>query len=229
MVGLCLLISGFFGITQKTAASGHGGLTPIQKLGKMIMNDEPLSLHQNQSCTSCHADYVGWTGPDQEVNRAGTVYPGSVNTRFGNRKPPSAAYATTSSLFDYDPSNNLFYGGNFWDGRATGWDLGNAAADQARGPFLNPLEQALPDKAAVVQRVCIAHGKLFKKVWGAGVCKDVNGAFDKIALSIVAYEDSKDVNSFSSKYDAVMAGRDSFTSEETADALFDRYGVSVLS
>jgi cytochrome c peroxidase len=40
------------------------------------------------------------------------------------------------------------------DGRATGEKLGNPAADQAQGPFLNPVEQALPDSACVVYRVC---------------------------------------------------------------------------
>jgi len=47
----------------------------------------------------------------------------------------------------------LFIGGNFWDGRATGEKLGNPAADQAQGPFLNPKEQALPNAACVVYRV----------------------------------------------------------------------------
>jgi cytochrome c peroxidase len=35
----------------------------------------------------------------------------------------------------------LFEGGNFRDGRPTGEKLGNPAADQAQGPFLNPVEQ----------------------------------------------------------------------------------------
>lgn len=33
----------------------------------------------------------------------------------------------------------------FWDGRATGWTLGDPLAEQAQGPFLNPLEQAIPN------------------------------------------------------------------------------------
>jgi cytochrome c peroxidase len=41
----------------------------------------------------------------------------------------------------------------FWDGRATGAVLGSPAADQALGPFLNPVEQALPDAACLVYRV----------------------------------------------------------------------------
>ena len=64
--------------------------------------------------------------------------------RFGDRKPPSTAYATFSPVFHFDGTE--FVGGNFWDGRATGERLGNPAADQALGPFLNPVEQNMPSK-----------------------------------------------------------------------------------
>ena len=51
-------------------------------------------------------------------------------------------------------------GGNFWDGRTTGEKLENPTADQAQGPFLNPVEQALPDSACVVYRVCTANATM---------------------------------------------------------------------
>jgi cytochrome c peroxidase len=201
-------------------------LTPEERLGKLLLFDLKLSIHNNQSCASCHAPTSGWTGPIPGINRKGAVYFGSIRTAFGNRKPPSAAYATTSPLFNYDPGEGLFYGGNFWDGRATGWDLGNPAADQARGPFLNPVEQALPDKAAVVQKVCSSkYAPLFKQVWGADACDDVDAAYDNIALSIAVYEDSFEVNQFSSKYDAVKAGNAVFTElEEAGLKLFNGRG-----
>jgi cytochrome c peroxidase len=190
-------------------------LTPIEELGKLLFFDQKLSIRNNQSCASCHAATSGWTGPIPGINLKGAVYFGSIRTEFGNRKPPSSAYASTSPIFDYDPAEDLFFGGNFWDGRATGWDLGNPAADQARGPFLNPVEQALPNKAAVVKKVCSSkYAGLFRQVWGNEICKDVNAAYDKIALSIEAYEDSIEVNQFSSKYDWVKAGKAKFTPQE---------------
>ncbi|MBP1735736.1 MAG: cytochrome, partial [Deltaproteobacteria bacterium] len=128
-------------------------LTPIEQLGKSIFFDLNLSINQNQACAACHGQEVGWTGPDPLINAHGTVYEGSVPGRFGNRKPPSSAYATLSPILHMDKSG-LWIGGNFWDGRATGEKLGNPAADQALGPFLNPAEQALPDSACVVYRVC---------------------------------------------------------------------------
>jgi len=187
------------------SVSDTQNLTPLEELGKFIMFDKKISLKNNQSCASCHAPEAGWTGPIPGINLLGTVYFGSDRTKFGDRKPPSAAYATTSPLFDYDPDEGLFFGGNFWDGRATGWDLGNPAADQARGPFLNPVEQALPDKAAVVDVVCSSkYAGLFKAVWGPNACDDIDDAYDNIARSIAAYEDSHEVNQFSSKYDLYL-------------------------
>ena len=204
-----------------------GELTPVEQLGKAIFFDLDLSINKNQSCATCHAPEVGWTGPDSYLNAHGSVYEGSILGRFGDRKPPSSAYATLSPIF-YMDKKGLFIGGNFWDGRATGEKLGNPAADQAQGPFLNPVEQALPDSACVVQRVCTASYPVsFEDVWGVEACDiswpaDVdmtcategsnvslsdddraksNMAYDNIALSIAAYEDSPEVNAFSSKYD----------------------------
>jgi cytochrome c peroxidase len=184
-------------------------LTPMEQLGKELFFDK-LSSPDSMSCADCHAASVGFTGPIPGINRHGAVYRGAVPQRFGNRKPPSASYATLSPLFDYDPSEELFFGGNFWDGRATGWRLGNPAADQALGPFLNPVEQNNPDKVAVLAQ--IAGGKyagLWELVWGEPIsfaAQDVELNYDRIGLAIEAYEDSAEVNQFTSKYDYYLAG-----------------------
>lgn len=227
-------------------------LSPIEQLGKSIFFDEQLSINQNQSCATCHGEEVGFTGPSEFFNAAGAVYEGSILMRFGDRKPPSAAYATESPIFHVD-KKGLFVGGNFWDGRATGEKLGNPAADQAQGPFLNPVEQALPDSACVVHRVCnpLVHGSYpidFDDVWEAESCDiswpdDVNAAcatdgsmvalspedraksdiaYDNIALSIAAYEASLEVNAFSSKFDVA---RPELTKQEKSGlALFKGKG-----
>ncbi len=120
---------------------GGEGQRSVVALGKKLFFDQRLSVNGNQACAACHGPQVGWTGPDAEINVHGAVYEGSVAGRFGNRKPPSSGYATLSPVFNYDPVGAEFAGGNFWDGRATGWKLGNPAADQAQGPFLNPVER----------------------------------------------------------------------------------------
>jgi cytochrome c peroxidase len=109
-------------------------------------------------------------------------------------------------------------GGNFWDGRATGEILGNPAAEQAKGPFLNPVEQALPDAATLVGLVCnpAAYGDLFRQVWGMDVCDpdNVAMAYDNIGYSVAAYEASPEVNAFSSKFDYAKMGMAKLSKQE---------------
>jgi len=231
------------GVAAGVNAAESSDLAPNEQLGKSIFFDVNLSIYQNQSCASCHAPEVGWTGPLAEINSRGAVYEGSIAGRFGDRKPPSSAYATVSPIFHMD--KGLFVGGNFWDGRATGEKLGNPAADQAQGPFLNPKEQGLPDSACVVWRVCepVVPGEYpvsFVDVWGADACNitwpadvattcasegstvalspedraNVSTAYDNIALSIAAYEASAESNAFSSKLDATFSGDGKLSKEE---------------
>jgi cytochrome c peroxidase len=182
-------------------------------VGRSIFFDETLSVNENQSCASCHDPAWGWTGPLEGINASGAVYEGSIAGRFGARKPPSSAYATPSPIFHYD--KGLFVGGNFWDGRATGEKLGNPAADQAQGPFLNPVEQALDLADDVVTRVCGgSYGDQFRAVWGSEICSDVAGAYDAIALSIAAVEGSPASNAFTSKYDAYLQKNAELTRQE---------------
>ena len=140
-------------------------LTPEEQLGKALFFDTSLSDPVGQSCATCHAPEVGWTGPDERINGAGAVYPGAVSDRFGNRKPPAAAYGGDSPFLHYDTAEGLWIGGMFWDGRATGWRLGDPLAEQALGPFLNPLEQNMARPAAVITGVhASTYAALFEEV-----------------------------------------------------------------
>jgi Di-haem cytochrome c peroxidase len=112
---------------------------------------------------------MGFTGPVSELNRTTGSYPGSVRTRFSNRKPQSHAYAPLSPVLHYNPGQDDLVGGNFWDMRATGRRLGNPAAEQAEGPPTNPVEMGLPDSACAVYRASQRpYRGLFEQVWGGG-------------------------------------------------------------
>jgi cytochrome c peroxidase len=192
-------------------------LDPTEMLGKKLFFDK-ISSPDWMSCATCHDPKVGFTGPVGGINKQGAVYRGAVPQRFGNRKPPSAAYATLSPIIHFDEGEGLFVGGNFWDGRATGEHLGNPAADQALGPFLNPVEQNNPSKQAVCEQVEKSkYAALFEEVWpGTLDCSNdgIDEMYDNIGLSIAAYEGSGEVNQFSSKYDAFLAGTAELSEEE---------------
>ena len=200
-IGCALLVG--FAVTAAEASDP----TPIEELGKQLFFDKISRPAKAQSCASCHVPAAGWTGGIAGINVHGGVYRGAAPQRFGNRKPPTTAYATFSPIFHYNGTE--FVGGNFWDGRATGENLGNPAADQALGPFLAPVEQNMPSKAAVIDEVAESkYADLFETVFGPGSLEynpdipgSVEAVYDRIGLSIAAYEGSAEVSPFSSKFD----------------------------
>jgi cytochrome c peroxidase len=152
---------------ERLAAPPDNQVQQIELLGKLMLYDKDLSVYRNEACAFCHMPETGFTGPVSELNRTTGAYPGSVRTRFSDRKPQSHAYAPLSPVLHYNPGQGDLVGGNFWDMRATGRRLGNPAAEQAQGPPTNPVEMGLPDIACAVYRASQrAYRVLFEKVWG---------------------------------------------------------------
>lgn len=195
-------------------------LTPLEELGRVIFFDDNLSTPHGQACAACHAPEVGFTGPISDINAHGGVYPGAVHVRFGNRKPPAAAYNVLGPDFHYDEIEGLYVGGQFWDGRALN------AVEQAKGPFLNPLEQNNPHAKQVIVKIRNSdYAVFFQEVFGWGSLMDVEAAYQHVAEAIAAYERSEEVSSFTSKYDAYLAGLASLTEAEMSGlALFEGQG-----
>jgi cytochrome c peroxidase len=219
----------------------------IQTLGRLEIFDKTLSVGRNEACSTCHMPEVGYTGPSQVLNMTTGAYPGSVQERFSARKPQSYSYASLAPVLHYNATQQDFYGGNFWDMRATGARLQSAAAEQAEGPPTNPVEMGLPDTACVAYRLSQGrYASLFVKVFGPalqaidwpgdaektcstpagknGVGPQLNlstedrakasAIYDQFALAIAAYEGSPQVNAFSSKFDAYLAGKVTLTPQE---------------
>ena len=220
----------------------------IELLGKLMLFDKELSVNRNEACAFCHTPETGFTGPISELNRTTGSYPGSVRTRFSERKPQTHTYAPLAPVLHYNEDQGDLVGGNFWDMRATGRRLGNPAAEQAQGPPTNPTEMGLPDMACLVYRASQRpYRSLFEAVWGPQafaitwpadveqVCSAPGppsandpvpvhlsavdrgraaATFDQMAQSIAGYEASHEVTAFSSKYDAVLAGKAKFTPQE---------------
>jgi cytochrome c peroxidase len=139
----------------------------VRTLGKLLLFDKHLSVNQNEACSFCHTPATGFTGPIQSLNETTVSYPGSVRTRFSNRKPQSYMYAPFAPVLHYNDLQGDFVGGNFWDMRASGYRLQNPSAEQAQGPPTNPVEMGLPDSACVAYRLSQApYRKLFETVWG---------------------------------------------------------------
>jgi len=134
---------------ERLAAPPDNQVQQIELLGKLMLYDKQLSVNRNEACAFCHMPEAGFTGPVSELNRTTGSYPGSVRTRFSNRKPQSHAYAPLSPVLHYNPGQGDLVGGNFWDMRATGRrrrraGLRPARAADRRRAFADP---SRPDRS----------------------------------------------------------------------------------
>jgi cytochrome c peroxidase len=175
--------------------------TRLAELGEFLYFDENLSHPDGQSCASCHLPEVGFDDPDSDL----PVSEGVLPNHFGGRNSPMSAYAMYAPSLYFDDVEGLFIGGQFWDGRATGYELGDPLADQAIGPPLNPVEMANPNEWTYIRDIKRSdYAHLFRKVWGSNALSDVETAYDQAGLSVAAFERTALFAQFSSKYDAYL-------------------------
>ena len=201
-----LILSGCGGGGGSSPAPGNNMQALKEELGGLIFADTSLSQPPGQSCASCHLAQAGFADPDSDSTRP--VSEGAISGRFGNRNAPTAAYTSLIPVFS---GNNTvgFIGGQFVDGRAA------TLVEQAKAPFLNPLEMANPDKQTVIDAVRNSnYVDLFEQVYGTGSLDDTEAAYDQIADAIAAFEKSDTLNPFTSKFDLFLSGRVTLTAQE---------------
>src|SRR5467141_4401893 len=143
------------------------GVQMVKTLGKLMNYDVNMSVLKNQACSSCHLPYVAFSGPIPSVNLTMIAYPGSFRFRAGKRTAQRYTYSPRFPVLQLYPDQNLLFGGNFWDGRSTGYLLQSADAEQAQHPPVDTQEHALPDTACIAFRLeSAAYKSFFEKIWG---------------------------------------------------------------
>lgn len=203
-MALWLLVAGLCSgpLTMRVQAAS---LTGEQALGKSLFFDTSLSNPGGQSCASCHSSSTSFTDPTH-----GPTSPGVIPGLFGSRNAPTVLYSALTPAFHYDAAGETYVGGQFLDGRASSLE------DQAKLPFLNPVEMANPDKASVIAKLRSgSNATMFRSVFGATSLDNVDQAYDLLSQALADYERSGALSPFSSKYDAWVAGKATLTPQET--------------
>jgi cytochrome c peroxidase len=138
-------------------------------LGKLMNFDENMSPFRNRACAFCHMPYAGFSGPIPSVNLTMIAYPGSEEFRAGKRTAQRYTYSPRFPVLQLNEFQGQFVGGNFWDGRSTGFLLQSPDAEQAQHPPVDTQEHALPDTACIAFRLSQSpYRPLFEQVWGKG-------------------------------------------------------------
>jgi cytochrome c peroxidase len=145
------------------------GTEAIEALGELMNYDDNISPNRNIACASCHMPYAAFSGPIPSVNLTMIAYPGTVHFRAGKRTAQRYTYAPFFPVLQFNEEQGLFFGGNFWDSRATGYLLRNPDAHQAQGPPVDTQEMGFPDTACITFRLSQAkYRPLFEEVYGKG-------------------------------------------------------------
>jgi cytochrome c peroxidase len=144
-------------------------------LGRMLYYDTRLSLDSTISCNSCHL--LGAYGVDHRSVSFG------VRAQTGTRNAPTVLNAAGHLA-------------QFWDGRAP------TVEEQAKGPIVNPVEMAMPDGDAVVQRLrAVAEYRAAFAAAFPGEAEPVT--YDNVGAAIGAFERGLVTPS---RWDAFQAG-----------------------
>ncbi|MDF2434626.1 MAG: cytochrome c peroxidase, partial [Mucilaginibacter sp.] len=174
------------------------GVASVEVLGKLMNYDKNISPLKDQACASCHMPYAGFSGPIPSVNLTMIAYPGSFHFRAGKRTAQRYTYSSYFPPLFYNTTQGAFFGGNFWDSRATGYLLRAPDAEQAQFPPVDPLEMGNSDTACITYKLSLAtYRPLFEEVWGKGsfainfppdtaqICAmpNVGGSATQVALS----------------------------------------------
>jgi cytochrome c peroxidase len=155
-------------LTNQPPILKDSGTEMIETLGELMQYDKNISPGQNIACASCHMPYAAFSGPIPSVNLTMIAYPGTVHYRAGKRTAQRYTYAPNFPVLQYNETQAAFFGGNFWDSRATGYIVRSPDAEQAQGPPVDTQEMGFPDTACIVFRLSQSvYRPLFEQVFGA--------------------------------------------------------------
>jgi len=170
-VKLFLLLAGAFLVTPVLGGSlglpdvpvpADNPQTPEKiALGDKLFNDKRFSSTGEVACVTCHDPLKGGTDSPLKTSEG-------INKLTGTRNAPPV-------------TNAAFNRTQFWDGRSPSLE------EQARHPFLNPVEMGLPSHEPIVEIVNSDPDYLdaFKVVFGAGK-GDIT--IDHVTKAIAAFE-----------------------------------------
>jgi cytochrome c peroxidase len=206
-VGILLLLIFSFG----KYSFPENDLSPKETLGKVLFFDKNLSASGKMSCATCHDPTRAF-----QSGRELTLADGTKQAFTGAREIPSLSYAAYSFSPRREIVDDEFFedeivqqGGFFADGRA------NSLGEQILGPLFSPIEMGNKSAAQILEKIKKAsYLPVFEQIYGKKCLENADSVLFAMGDALAAFEKSKFVNPFSSKFDDWQAGRADLTEQE---------------
>jgi cytochrome c peroxidase len=180
-------------ITSQILLYGADPITSKAILGEQLFNDTAFSRNRTMSCATCHNPEQAFI--DTRTNAVGGATSlGDNGSSLGDRNSPTIGYAHFSPAFTQD---GRISGGLFFDGRA------NDLTEQAKGPFLNPVEMNMPSEASVITRLQENQDYItaMQTFYGANIFSNTATAYTAMADAIATFENTGIFSPFDSNRD----------------------------
>lgn len=171
-------------------------------IGKLIFFDKNLSNPIGQACASCHAPETGFSDP---LHR--DISEGAVAGTFSDINSPNLAYNVFSPERTYNTTDETYIGGLFLNGRSLN------LKEQLIHPFVSAVEMNNGSIVNVISK--IKKASYFLEIENEyGLAKTDEELMSYIADALASFETSKEVNSFTSKFDYFNKQLIKFTDDE---------------
>ena len=175
---------------------------PKIAIGKLIFFDKNLSNPIGQACSTCHSPEKGFSDAQSQP-----ISIGANGTSFSSRNAPNLSYNVFAPSQFYNSIDETYIGGFFYDGRSPNLQ------EQMIHPFIGDSEMNNGSIANVVVKIKNAiYFSEINKIYGDQTSD--TDIFSAVADAVSKYQTSREVNSFTSKFDYYSKQLVTFSEDE---------------
>lgn len=195
----------FYYSSEQEFINNNDGLSDSALIGKLIFFDTNLSEPVGVSCATCHSPMSGFSDPRHTSFSEGSAH------QFGTRNANAISYMTFAPNRRAEVVRGIWetVGGFFWDGKA------EFLNQQALFPLMNPHEMNIPNFGIASTK--IKHASYYpklEKLFGSASLADSQTIVFYAVTCLQAFEQSYQVNQFTSKFDFYLKGKVALSAQE---------------
>lgn len=195
----------FYYNSEEEFINSNSGLSDSALVGKLLFFDKNLSEPIGVSCATCHSPMSGFSDPRHTSFSEGSAH------QKGTRNANAISYMTFAPNRRAELVRGIWetVGGFFWDGKA------EFLNQQALFPLMNVHEMGNTNFGMASTKIKQAsyYPKL-EKVFGREVLRDSQLIVFYAITCLQAFEQSFQVNQFTSKFDFYLKGKPTLTKQE---------------
>ncbi len=191
--------------SEKSFLYNNTGLSDSAKIGKQIFFDTSLSEPSGISCASCHSPMVAFSDPRH------TDFSMGASHQQGHRNAPAISYMSYAPNRRNEIVRGVLetVGGFFWDGKA------EFLNQQALFPLTNSSEMNNPNFGVIAEKIKKApYYRDLQKLFGKAALADSQTIVLYTVLCLQSFQQSVQVNPFSSKFDYYLQGKVKLSEQE---------------